>query len=302
MKTWLRITLIATAALAATAGATIAYALHRADGRMQRTLELPARDIALTGDAAAVERGAYLYRSRGCTDCHGDDATGRLFVDDAKAGLRLGGPNLTPGPGSAVKGYTGADWERLLRHGVKPSGRPAMVMPSEDFARWTDADVAAVAAYLRQLPPRDGSPAVLQLPLPMRVLYGLGVIEDAAAKIDHALPPAQPVPEAVSVDHGRYVAQGCQGCHGAQLSGGRIPGGPPDWPAAANLTPGSGSAMAAYADAAAFKAMLKSGKRPDGSAISPVMPFAALAQLSDVDAEAAYLYLKSLPPRAAGGR
>ena len=39
--------------------------------------------------------------------------------------------------------------------------------------------------------------------------------------------------------------------------------------------------------------MLKSGKRPDGGKIE-VMPFEALAQLSDVDARALHLYLTSL--------
>jgi len=33
-----------------------------------------------------------------------------------------------------------------------------------------------------------------------------------------------------------------------------------------------------------------------------VMPFESLAQMSDVDLAALYLYLKSLPARRAGGR
>lgn len=303
MRPWIRRSLLAGLALAVLAAGTVAFALHRADAQMQRTLALPAYPLALhDGDAAAIERGRYLYASRGCADCHGDNAGGRVFIDDTKTGLRVAGPNLSRGPGSAAKDYGPADWERVLRHGVKPDGRPAMIMPSEDFARWTDADVAAVAAYVRQLPPVAGGAVQMQLPLPVRALYGLGVIQDAAAKIDHTLPPAQPVPEGVTVEHGRYVAQGCQGCHGPGLSGGKIPGGPPDWPAAANLTPGEGSALASYRDAAAFKAMLRSGKRPDGSAVSPVMPFAALAQINDLDAEAMFLYLKTLPPRPAGQR
>jgi len=129
----------------------------------------------------------------------------------------------------------------------------------------------------------------------------LGAIKDAAAKIDHGLPPAQPVEAGVNVKHGAYVANICIGCHGEHLSGGKIPGGPPAWPAAANLTPGEGSAMARYRDAAAFIAMLRSGTRPDGGAIQ-VMPFGALSKLSDVDAQALYAYLQTVPPRAAGGR
>ena len=45
----------------------------------------------------------------------------------------------------------------------------------------------------------------------------------------------------------------CVGCHGAQLTGGKIPGAPPDWPAAADLTPGDGSAMARQLEAACYR-------------------------------------------------
>ena len=174
-------------------------------------------------------------------------------------------------------------------------------MPSEDYNRLTDADVAALAGYVRTLAPRPAGAAVVELPVLVKALYGLGVIQDAAEKIDHSLPPAQPVVAAVNAQHGAYVGAMCIGCHGPGLSGGAIPGGPPDWPAAANLTPGKGSAMPRYPDATAFVAMLRSGKRPDGTAIK-VMPFESLRELSDTDAQALYAYLKTLPAREAGQR
>ena len=73
-----------------------------------------------------------------------------------------------------------------------------------------------------------------------------------------------------------------------------------NWPAAANLTPGEGSAMVRYKDADQFTAMMRSGKRPDGTAIQ-VMPFESLSKMDDVDLPALYAFLKTLPPRAAGG-
>jgi cytochrome c553 len=96
------------------------------------------------------------------------------------------------------------------------------------------------------------------------------------------------------------VANACIGCHGAALSGGRIPGAPPDWPAAANLTPAADGALAKYPDVAAFSAMLRTGKRPDGSTVSAVMPFAALKELNDTDVQAIWLHLKALPATATG--
>ena len=60
--------------------------------------------------------------------------------------------------------------------------------------------------------------------------------------------------------------------------------------------------MLQYASLEDFKSMLQTGKRVDGSAISNVMPFSALAQLNDTDIEALYRYLKTLAPMAAGNR
>jgi mono/diheme cytochrome c family protein len=151
-------------------------------------------------------------------------------------------------------------------------------------------------AYVRSLPPASGQGTVLKLPLPVKALYGYGAILDAAARIDHTLPPQQPVPEGVTLAHGQYVANMCIGCHRAGLEGGKIPGGPPDWPPASRLTPGEGSVMGRYPDAEALIAMFRSGKRPDGTAVQ-VMPFPSLREMSETDLRALYLYLKALPGR-----
>lgn len=298
MRRWMKWTLGTLAGLAVAAAGTAAVGWQMAGSKMARTVQVAPLAVAYVEDAQSLERGKYLFESRGCVDCHGANGGGRMFVDNGD--LRIAGPNITPGGVTAA--YKPADWERAIRHGVDPAGRPLMIMPSEDYNRFTDQDLAALVAHLRKLPPQMGGAAVVQLPLPVRVLYGFGAIQDAAAKIDHSLPPAQPVEAGVNVKHGAYVANMCIGCHGAHLSGGKIPGGPPDWPAAANLTPGEGSPMKVhYREAAAFVAMLRSGKRPDGTPIA-VMPFESLAKLNDVDAQALHAYLVTLPQRPAGGR
>jgi len=261
-------------------------------------VRLDVKAVPYQTDTQALQRGKYLFESRGCMECHGANGGGREFVNDGK-GLRFAGPNITPG--GVTASYQPQDWVRTIRHGVKPSGEPLMVMPSEDFNRLTDQDLAAVVAYVRSLAPVSGGAAVLDLPLPVRVLYGFGAIKDSADKIDHSRPPAQPVAYGVNVEHGAYVANMCIGCHGEHLSGGKIPGGPPDWPPAANITPGDGSAMSRYPGVAEFTAMLRSGKRPDGTSIK-VMPFETLGKLNDVDAQAVYEFLKTVPARPAGGR
>lgn len=297
-RKWLKRGALALLVLVLLALAAVLAGLQLADTRMARQVKVDVQPVAYRTDAAALERGKYLYASRGCVDCHGAAGTGKVFVDNG-SDLRIKGPNITAGAGGVVSAYQPVDWVRAIRHGVAPGGRALMVMPSEDYNRLTDEDLGALVAYTRSLPPAAGTGAEVRLPLPARVLYGFGAIRDAAAKIDHSLPPAAPVAEGVNAKHGAYVANMCLGCHGAQLAGGRIPGGPPDWPAAANLTPAAGSGMAPYAEPEAFAKMLKTGLRPDGSKVQ-VMPFESLKELSDTDVRALHLYLRGLPPRPQG--
>ena len=58
--------------------------------------------------------------------------------------------------------------------------------------------------------------------------------------------------------------------------------------------------MSRYPTEAAFAAMFKSGKRPDGSGVSNVMPFAMLKEFSSEDVAAVYAYIKTLPPMKHG--
>jgi mono/diheme cytochrome c family protein len=298
MKRWIKWTAGVVGAVVLLGAGAAAVGWQMADRKMARKVEVAVKPLPYVSDAQSLERGKYLFESRGCVDCHGANGGGRVFVDDGKS-LKIAGPNITSG--GTTTAYKPEDWVRAIRHGVRPDGRALMIMPSEDYNRLTDQDLAGLVAYVRSLPPQQGGEAVVKLPPPVRVLYGFGAIKDAAAKIDHSLPPAQPVPVAVNAQHGAYVANMCIGCHGEHLSGGKIPGGPPDWPPAANITPGQDSAMTRYKDAGQFVGMLRSGKRPDGTPIK-VMPFESLGKLNDVDAQALYAYLKTVPPRAAGGR
>ena len=291
MKTWLRRTLIGVLSLVVLLALVVAGLVWNGERKRDRLVALPAlKTPALVDAAAARERGAYLYASRGCVDCHGADGAGRVFVDNGS--LRIKGPAIHTGPGSVTLQYKPEDWDRVLRHGVKPNGRPAMIMPSEDYNRLTDADFVALVAHVRTLPPAGGGAAEITLPLPVRALYGAGGIQDAAAKIDHNLPVQQPVAEAVSAEHGQYVANMCKGCHGPDLVGGKVPGGPPDWPPAARLVKGEGNAMDRYPNADSLIAMFRSGKRADDTAVK-VMPFESLSKMSDTDLRALHLYLKS---------
>jgi mono/diheme cytochrome c family protein len=289
----------AIAVLAVLAAAAFAAAVAWGERKAQRTVEVRVVPVPFTRDAAALKSGKYLYESRGCAECHGADGAGRVAIDQP-GGLFVRTPSIAPGAGGVTAEYIEADWVRAIRHGVDRNGRPLLVMPSVDYNRLSDYDLAAIVAYVRALPSVKPGAAEIRLPLLVKAAYGAGLVKDAAERIDHRLAPAAQVPPGVNVEHGAYVAAMCVGCHGEDFAGGPIPGAPPDWPPAANLAPGPNSAMLRYDEPAKFVAMMRAGRRPDGTAVSPVMPFTSLGRMNDTDLEAIYAYLKALPPRRPG--
>ena len=110
-------------------------------------------------------------------------------------------------------------------------------MPSEAFAFMSEADLAALIAYLKQLPPVDRAmPASALGPLG-RALLVAGQLSILVAEKTLAMPYPAAVPSGPTAEYGRYLAgfSGCLGCHGPGLSGGHVDG-PPDTPPASNLT------------------------------------------------------------------
>ena len=103
--------------------------------------------MAFVSDASSVER--CLFASRGCAECHGVNGAGKAFLD--QPGRRRRGGALQP------------DWVRTVRHGVKPDGTPLFIMPSDDHARFSDADLAALTALMRTGKRPDGT-AVAVMP------------------------------------------------------------------------------------------------------------------------------------------
>ena len=124
----------------------------------------------------------------------------------------------------------------------------------------------------------------------------------AAERIDHN-GPRPPAPRVgITVEYGKYLAVRCTGCHGETLSGGRIPGTPPDWPPALNLTPYPGAAVAQWSEAQ-FVQTLRTGITPRGNQLdTKYMPWKVLGEMTDDEMKALWLYLKSLPPREYASR
>ena len=126
MKRWIKWTVgvVAGVAVLAVGAAVVGYQLG--ERRMARKVEVSVKPVAYVTDQQALERGKYLFESRGCVECHGANGGGREFVNDGK-GLRIAGPNITTA--GVTAGYRPEDWVRAIRHGVRPEGQPLMVMP-----------------------------------------------------------------------------------------------------------------------------------------------------------------------------
>lgn len=300
MKKLMKIVGSSLAVLAVGVGATAGAAMLLSEQKMNRVLDVNIASINLASLNPSKERGEYLFLTRGCSECHGGQGEGRLLIDDQASGFYVYTPNISRGGGGAAATYSDTDWIALLRHGLKPSRTPVFVMPSEDYAQMADEDVAALVTYIRSMPAAAERKAEFRIPMMLKALYAFGVSSDAAEKIDHSKPAPARVPDD-SHSQGEYIAKTCAGCHGEGLAGGKIPGAPPSWPAAANLTGADDGAMTRYASVDEFRQMMRSGKRADGTPIA-VMPFESLRAMSDAELDAVFGFLKTLQPKASGTR
>jgi mono/diheme cytochrome c family protein len=245
----------------------------------------------------AMERGAHLVTTRiGCTGCHGADLSGSVLIDVPVVGY-YAAPNLTPGEGSVTKGFTAHEWDMAVRHGVRHNGRSSS-MPCNELVNLSDHELSDIAAYVTHVPPVNKSLS----PPRMGPVFSFLVATDpkmlAAYGIDHAAAhAAEPPPAAVTPEFGKHISLVCTGCHGPQFSGGKVAG-DPNMPLVANLTPDpTGIKDWSEAD---FVNSIRTGKRPDGTAINVAMPWKTYAQMDDIELKAIYAYLRTVPARPKG--
>ena len=226
------------------------------------------RPTASSNTASTCSRRAVAWTATAPT------ARATSSIDDKDSGFFVRAPNITAGGASPARSYTDTDWVRTLRHGVKPSGQPLLIMPSEDYARMTDADVAAIVAYVRSLPPANTGAAEIQRVsaadqggVSVRRDQGRGG-EDRSHGAAARRQCRDDCSRAGSTSRRAALAVTARTSPAARFRARRRRG-----RAAANLTSAPDSGMAHYTTAEQFKSMLRTGKRPDGSAVSTVMPF-----------------------------
>lgn len=299
MKKLFRILGWSLAGLLVVVGFVAGVIYFRSSARLNQRHVIAVSAAIVSSDPGAIERGHHIAITRGCLKCHGADLAGGNVVDNPMIGT-ISGPNLTRGQGGLPPDFASEDWVRAIRHGVRPDGTPLIIMPSAEFSQLSEADFGALLAYLMAAPKVDRESVPIRLGPMGRMLIATGKLPLAAEVIDHSNVRASNITPGVTVDYGRYLAANCIGCHGSNLSGGKIHGAPPDWPPSSNLTTIAGGPLAHWTEAD-FIAALRTRRRPNGTELNVVMP-SAFGQMTDDELRALWTFLRTLPPSATGER
>lgn len=271
--------------------------------------------LLLAGQAWAADQvaGEYLFRAAGCEACHTDsEHGGARLAGGRRLATPLGvfySPNITPDPGTGIGRWREVDFRRALREGRGPDGRH--YYPSFPYAAYTqlsDADIGALWAYLKAVPP------VRQVNRPHALPWYLGFRPALAVwRALYFRPGAMP-PDAVrdaAWNRGAYLVRAaghCGECHTprnrlggfriglylagdkAGAEGGLVP----------NITPDKATGIGRWSRGELVD-YLKTGMRPDGDAAGGLMAEVidnGLRHLSQQDIEAMASYLQSVPPVA----
>jgi mono/diheme cytochrome c family protein len=285
-------------------------------GRRRRMalVALAAYALAVWGGGSAAqtyrERGAYLVNAVAvCGNCHTPhDAANDPIADMELAGGRefdieaghIVGPNITPDRETGIGGWSVGQIVYALRNGKRPDGTLiGPPMPTRFYRQLSDRDAEAIAIYLKSLKPVRHEVARSRYNTPLPVSYG-PVVGHVAEPDRHD-----------KLAYGAYLAgpvAHCIGCHtprdGPDLDLSRIGAGGRELPdfsnpgartISRNITPDPETGIGKWSDAD-VKAAILLGHRPDGTKLSPTMPFDAYNGMSSDDVNAIVDFLRTLKP------
>jgi hypothetical protein len=265
---------------------------------IEKVYDLAPLPLTRSADPAVVARGKHLaFSLMGCAlnDCHGPDLGGGKVTDGGPVGTMVA-PNIT----RILPVYSDGELARLIRHAVKKDQRTVRFMSVENFNWVSDADVVAVISYVRTVPEVERTTGSTNIKTFGKVLDRRNLIPiDVARRIDHAKIEMGP-PPSPTAEYGRWIARQCSGCHGDRMSGGPIPGTPPDFPVPLNLTPHeTGLNGWTYQD---FETIATTGVKKNGQKLADFMPIEGIRNMDDVERHALWAHIQSLPPVPFGGR
>jgi mono/diheme cytochrome c family protein len=267
------------------------FVFVNSSSRMNRVFSVEGKSLVIPTSSTEIKEGKRIFTSRGCVDCHGKDLAGVTFIDDPGIGT-FSGSNLTSGKGGLPVTRGAKDFDKAVRHAIGEKGRALLFMPATDFHKMSDEDLGRVIAFIKNAPPVDRESIPIEVGPLGRFLFSIGKMPHlvTAELINHEEKIAETIKPALTIEYGKYIATTCTGCHGETLVGGTIPGAPPEWPLAQNI---SSTGIGKWTEAEFITAM-RTGRRPDGSEMKAPMPWQNFALMTEVELKAVHLYLISL--------
>jgi len=266
------------------------------------------RSEAAEPDAETIARGKALVEAGDCGSCHTAD-TAKPFAGGKRIGTPFGGvyaPNLTPDRETGLGNWSDDDFVGALRFGIDPDGsRYYPAFPYPYFTKLTRDDMLAIRAWLATLTPvRNEVPAPeLRSPFNHRVLMRLwnflffqpGIIMPDQNK-------------SAEWNRGRYLVEGlahCGACHtpknifGADQTDQFLGGSRVGNMFAPRLDGATRSGLKSWSvdDIAEYLQSGRNAKSHAGPPMSEVV-VNSTSKMSDGDARAIAVYLKSLPAGA----
>jgi mono/diheme cytochrome c family protein len=264
-------------------------------------------------NASLVQRGRYVAIAGDCISCH-TRADGAPFAGGLAFRTPFGtvySTNITPDRETGIGGWTEAEFSRALRQGVDKNGQHLYpVFPYPYFTKISDADVAALYAFLRAIPAVKYVAPDNDMTFPFGVRRLLGVWKSLYFQEGRFVPDKS---KSAQWNRGAYLVEGlghCSACHtprnylGGEKADQLMTGGvyqeslddqPIDW-SAANLTSGvTGLQAWPLQDLTDY---LKVGYSPHASVSGPMISVVmnSTRSLTREDDEAIATYLKNIAP------
>jgi len=256
-----------------------------------------------------INRGEYLARAGDCVACH-TELNGPEFAGGRPMPTPFGNlyaPNITPDDETGIGFWTADEFYRMMHEGISKDG--TLLYPAMPFANYTNVtreDSDAIYAYLMSVPPvrLQNKPHELRFPFNQReLLIGWRTLYFRQGEYQ----PDQKQTE--QWNRGAYLVQGlghCSMCHTAvnalggskeskAFEGGMIPN--QNW-YAPSLTSNREAGLGNW-DLHDIADLLQVGTSKRGAVYGPMaeVVYNSLQYLTDEDAMAMAVYLKSLPQR-----
>ena len=235
-------------------------------------------------DAAFIEKGRHIARTRGCFGCHGQELEGRVFADE----WIWVGTAVAPNLAQYAKDHDAATIEAAIRQGIGHDGTALWSMPSYNFALMTDEDVAAMIAFLKSAPVVEKELPQPDLGWEARTLIARGEAQHMAEWADRMPPLLLGDGDSPQLVRGEYIAKTtCNECHGFDLRG----------DTAIDFSTPDLAILAAYSEAD-FRKLMQSGEALGGRTDLALMTMVArdrFAHFTEDELNDLLAYLRTLP-------